>query len=393
VGGLVAIPVTRVPAGNVYRVEGQRRAVWYARYRLADGREVRKRIGPAWTERGRPPAGYYTKRTAQAWLQDVLDRARRGTLPGAVRTGATFADAAAEYLRYIEHDRGRKKTTIQDYRSIIDVHLLPAFGSSRLEDITTASIELWAGGLERQRPSAVPLTARTKSKILVILHGVFARARRVYGLALNPVADVERPPARASGDIEVFSPEEVQALIRAAADDQDAAVYGVAAFSGLRMGELRALLWRDIDFGRRVVRVRGSYAAGALTAPKSGRVRSVPLVDDAATLLARLGHRPSFTGEDDLVFCEAMGEYLADDRLRRRYHAALSTAGLRRLRFHDLRHTFGSLAITKADIVEVQAWMGHADVTTTMRYLHYRDRADAAARLGTAFRASAATAT
>src|SRR5215207_2506647 len=60
----------------------------------------------------RPATGYFTKRTAEAWLGDVLDQARRGTLPGAIRTGATFADAAAEYLRYIEVDRGRKATTV-----------------------------------------------------------------------------------------------------------------------------------------------------------------------------------------------------------------------------------------------------------------------------------------
>ena len=57
----------------------------------------------------------------------------------------------------------------------------------------------------------------------------------------------------------------------------------------------------------------------------------------------------------------------------------------RRRHNHDLRHTFGSLAITRADIVEVQAWMGHADIQTTMRYLHYRDRGQAAERLAEAF--------
>jgi integrase len=93
-----------------------------------------------------------------------------------------------------------------------------------------------------------------------------------------------------------------------------------------------------------------------------------------------------FGGDEDLVFAEEDGTWLNDDRLRRRYEAALRSAGLRRLRFHDLRHTFGSLAITRADIVEVQAWMGHALITTTMRYLHYRDRGQAAERLADAFR-------
>lgn len=90
---------------------------------------MQKKLGPAWTERGRPPAGYFTKRTAEDWLRDVLDQARRGTLPGMVRTGVTFAEAAAEYLRYIEHDRGRKPSTVRGYRSSVEAHLLPAFGA------------------------------------------------------------------------------------------------------------------------------------------------------------------------------------------------------------------------------------------------------------------------
>ena len=61
----------------------------------------------------------------------MLDEARRGTLPGMVRTGATFADAAAEFLRYAEHDRGCKPSTLRDYRSNLEAHLLPAFGDSR----------------------------------------------------------------------------------------------------------------------------------------------------------------------------------------------------------------------------------------------------------------------
>src|SRR5438094_7008045 len=89
----------RPPSVHVFRVDRQRGPVWYAKFRLPDGRHAQKRLGPAWTERGRPPAGYLTKRLAEDWLRDTLDQVRRGTLPGMVRTGATFADAAAEWLR------------------------------------------------------------------------------------------------------------------------------------------------------------------------------------------------------------------------------------------------------------------------------------------------------
>src|SRR5271165_4160260 len=95
------------PSGHVFRVARQRGPVWYAKYRLPDGRQVQRKIGPAWSGRTRPPLGYFTKRQAEDWLRETLEQARRGTLTGLVRTGATVADAAAEYLRYIEHDRER----------------------------------------------------------------------------------------------------------------------------------------------------------------------------------------------------------------------------------------------------------------------------------------------
>ena len=95
-----------------------------------------------------------------------------------------------------------------------------------------------------------------------------------------------------------------------------------------------------------------------------------------AAALARLGERETWTGDDDLVFPARTGGYLDGSALRRRYKAALERAGLRPLRFHDLRHTFGTRMIAKADIRRVQEWMGHADVQTTMQYLHYAPRAE-----------------
>jgi hypothetical protein len=107
--------MTHPVSGHVTRYDGKRRSVWRAKYRLPDGRQVKKTLGPAWTQRGRPPAGYFTKRTADAWLRRTLAEAVAGTLPGMVRTGATVADACAEYLRYIEQDRQRKPSTLREY--------------------------------------------------------------------------------------------------------------------------------------------------------------------------------------------------------------------------------------------------------------------------------------
>jgi integrase len=229
---------------------------------------VQKKLGPAWTDRGRPPAGYFTKRLAEAWLRSVLDDARRGVLPGQVRTGATFADAAGEYLRYIEHDRGRKPSTLRGYRSALQAHLLPAFGSMAVEEVSTEAIERWIADFSG--------SVRTRNKLLIELHGILGRTKKVYGLRVNAAAEVEKFPQRVSGEIEVFSPEEVWALVRAAGSEQDGAVYLTVAFTGLRMGELLALRWRDVDFAGSTMRVRASYYAGQLTTPKSGKVQVSP---------------------------------------------------------------------------------------------------------------------
>lgn len=109
------------------------------------------------------------------------------------------------------------------------------------------------------------------------------------------------------------------------------------------------------------------------------------MAPDVASALSRLGAREHWAGDDDLVFCGEAGGHLDGSALRRRYKTALATAGLRSLRFHDLRHTFGTRMIAKADVRRVQEWMGHADIQTTMKYLHYAPRADDARLVADAF--------
>jgi integrase len=109
------------------------------------------------------------------------------------------------------------------------------------------------------------------------------------------------------------------------------------------------------------------------------------MAPEVAEALARLEQWDRFAGPDDLVFVGQVGGHLDASALLRRYRTALRAAGLRPLRFHDLRHTFGTRVIGHADIRRVQEWMGHADVQTTMRYLHYAPRHDDAALVAQAF--------
>jgi integrase len=375
-------------SGHVYRKQQKKGPTYYWKVRLPDGGEERKAIGPEWTGNGRPLDGYFTKRTAQAALEARLTDLRRGVgIP--TRTGATFDDAAELWYTLGKAEKGWKPSTQRDYRSVLDRHLKPRFGPMPLGSITTRTIVQW------RREATIP--PRTMNKLVAVMHGIFERARREWNLPANPAADVEPVRVRYTPeDYDFYTVEEVLALVRetehpttedADASEQDAAIFVTAAFTGLRLGELLALRVRDIDFTADSIRVMRSVdPIEGVGVPKSGKGRTVPMVEQVAQTLARLLQRDHFTGPDDLLFPNEMGRHLDGSALRRRYKDAQSRAKLRPLRFHDLRHTFGSLAITRASTVDVQAWLGHADARTTARYTHYKARSDEARVLGDAFR-------
>lgn len=381
---------TRRVTGHIKLVERRAGPVWYAKTRVP-GRtpeQTTRRLAPAHLGGGKPRVGHLTRRQAEDALADLLAAERRlvgGRAYDHLPDGATFADAAGEFLRHVELVKGREQSTLSDYRSSLNAHLLPRWADRPVASITPAEIADL-----RDDCLAAGLSPRTVVRHLTVAHGVFRQAVRAHGLARNPASAelVDRPTVRYSGEFDSLDAEELAALVRAAADRQDAALYLTAAMTGLRQGELLALRWRDIDFAGQRVQVRRSWShvAGAEKAPKSGRVRSVPLVPELVPPLDGLSQREHFTDPGDLVFCSIVGEHVDHQALRRRYYAALDRAGLRRIRFHDLRHVFGSTAVRAFPLSDVQAMLGHAHVTTTMRYVHHRPGADDAARLSSAFR-------
>ena len=163
----------------------------------------------------------------------------------------------------------------------------------------------------------------------MIFHGVMERARRSYRLPHNPVAGIEKPRSPTRTTINVFSPEEVHALVRVADCEVDAAIFLTAAFTGLRQGELVALRWRDVDWTAGLVRVRRTYTRGEFTAPKSRRSsRAVPLADRLAAEIETHFRRSGFQEDDDLVFAHPVtGEPYDASRMRKRFKGALARAG------------------------------------------------------------------
>jgi integrase len=301
------------------RASGER---WHAHWRDAAGRQHEKVLGRVWTRRGRPAEGYLTKQGAQQLLDEILVQARQAGPDTARRShDVTFADAAAEWLRYVEHDRRRRPTTLRDYRRMVDRVLVPLFGELPLRAFTPELIDNYRAHLVAEGR----LSPRTINKYLLVLHAIFKRAQRHFGLASNPVAGVERQPVRRAAEFRVLAAEEVAALARAARegrhrtppkhpvgddwqaalaaqDAQDAAIYTVAAYAGLRLGEIRALRWRDVDFAKRLIHVRRAFTQKAEDVPKSGRARAVPMIDQVLVVLDELSRRQRYTDDDDLVF-------------------------------------------------------------------------------------------
>jgi integrase len=387
--------------GSIFTVKRQRGEVWYVKVRIPDpqwpGRvkQTKRLLGPAWTERGRPPAGYYTAKLAEQELQAILTDARRGVLPVGVEnasapTGATFAEAVDEWVRHVESE-GASPAYVQNCGSVARRYLIERFGADvSVADITTEQVDALRDDLLREGR----LSRRTVQRIMIVAHGIFKQAKRKKWIVTNPCEDAKRvKPDAPSGVLNVLSVEEVYELARAADDEQQAALYITAALTGLRMGELRALRWMDVDFGQRAVHVRQNYAHSRVTTPKSGKVRSLPMADQVAVALDGLSKRERFTQPGDLVFPNAYGHFMDDKEIRHGFYGALKRAGLGHKRegedpfvFHDLRHTFGTLcASSGVPVGDIQHYMGHAHLETTQIYMHFAPKHDAAERLTAAF--------
>jgi integrase len=165
-------------------------------------------------------------------------------------------------------------------------------------------------------------------------------------------------------------------------------MYLTAAMTGMRQGELLALRWRDIDWGAHRVRVRRNFVRGEFGTPKSRRSsRSVPLADRLAGELDRLHRETPYRTDDDLVFAHPhTGRPIDRSKLLKRFKAALARAGVRDVRFHDLRHTFGTrMAAQGVPMRALQEMMGHRDFKTTLIYADYSPSAHEAEWVEAAF--------
>jgi integrase len=359
-------------SGHAYLRPHKSGKSWYAKLRYYPSRHDRRiKLGDAWTQKSAPPIGFLTKRGAEAQLQELLvEERRRLAAPSPQHSDTvTFGAACSEWLRWTEVERGRRDSTIAGYRNAIDRVLVPAFGAeTSIRAITSEDVE----NFKQERLGR--LATRTINKYLIQLFGIFKRAERLGWVSENVLKKVDRLPQRRSNRFDHLEPNEVAMLTAKAADPQEGALYTTAAFTGLRWNELRQLRWEDVSFEKALVHVRHQT--------KSHLARSVPLIDAVAAVLDLLSRREHWTGPDDLVFVNEVGRALDHSKMSKAYKKALKAGGLNDLRFHDLRHTFGTIAVRAFPLSDVKEYMGHADIKTTMIYVHHVPQHDAAAKLG-----------
>jgi integrase len=359
--------------------DGGGREFWYGKWR-AGSRQVKRRIG---LKRIPSTREGLTRTQAEGELRRLMGSVTATTAGRRV----TVEEAGVALLSKLRA-QGRKTATLQTYESVIRVQLSPFFGQRALDKIGRREIAAFVADMTRAGRAP-----KTTLNALGVLHSIFELARREEWVEANPCTLVDKPRVDAAdADIRFLEPEEVEALLRAVPDDDlgrvESRMYLAAAMTGMRQGELLALRWRDIDWSAQRVRVRRSFVRGEFGTPKSKRSsRSVPLADRLAGELELLHRETVHARDDDLVFAHPhTGKPLDRSKLLKRFKAALRRAAVREVRFHDLRHTFGTrMAAQGVPMRALQEMMGHRDFKTTLIYADYAPSAREAEWVEAAF--------
>lgn len=312
-----------------------------------------------------------TRDEARQKLTAALGDQDRGV--PSIKASRTLGDYAASWLETVE--RTRKPGTVKRYHELLSVHILPELGRYRLGKITPEMIErLYA------RVQARGLSSSTAHRVHNVLHKLLKDAQRVGLVAVN-VADNVTPPRDATHEMACWTPEQAQTFLDTASGHRLEALFVLALHTGMRLGEILALRWTDVDLKARTIAIRqsvqrrkGGQWEWGTPKTKSGR-RLIPV---SATVVAALSaHHKRQSAErltawplwqdNKLVFCNEIGVPLSADHVRKtNFYALEKQAGVPHIRFHDLRHTAASLTLLKGVPVKIVSHMlGHSTTVIT----------------------------
>jgi integrase len=327
----------------------------------------------------RDPDGRLRFKVVEGGLEDA--KAQRADIIGRIRKGesvrpskSTFGDFAEDWIASLN----RRPRTIDAYRYALDRHLLPRFRGRKLADITVDDVARLVADMQRKG-----YAAWTISGTLSTLSGCLGKAARRGLIATNPtraLASDERPKQRGR-EKRVLDEKEISAVLEGASERFRIPI-AVMIFAGLRLSEMLALRWSDVDFGEGFLRIRYQLnPKRELVELKSdsGR-REIVLIPQLATMLKRYRMASRYKDPADFLFPAPDGRGRDQRSTARGVERALEAAGLsgQGISSHSFRHTFASLLIVglKLDPVGVAGQLGHSNPATTLRvYSHLFDRA------------------
>jgi integrase len=298
-----------------------------------------------------------TRRGAEAHERQLREALLAGTYDmKEVRAVPTLEAFQERFISYSEVNN--KPATVYEKRWVLKLHLIPAFGKRPLDKISAADIEQFKALKLKEghcRKSVNNhLTVLRKLLNLAVEWGELSHAPRVKALKVAP------------SEFEFLDFDETDRFLRAAAPEWKAFLV-TALKTGLRVGELLALKWEDLDLVAGRLMVRRSLWRKDEGTPKGGRTREVPLSADAVATLKAHRHL-----KGPYVFCFPDGRRLTHNRVKDLVPSTCRKAQLaKRLTTHDLRHTFAShLVMRGVTLKAVQELLGHATMEMTMRYAH-----------------------
>jgi integrase len=333
---------------------------------------------------------FKTRKQAERFLAETALQAARGEYVEPAKV-PTFAEVAEDWFR---SKMDRRPSHVSDLRTRLDKHLIPLFGTRRLDTIRVAEVEKLRDDL-RDRGYA----STTINQILRIAGGVFRLAIKHGRCATNPLDRVDRAhkPAReitAENDRDadavspdnILDPSEIRRLLEAANPGFERTLFLTAFVTGAREGEQLGLRWTDLELpkegpGKMAIRrslswarLQGEEIRPRYFPPKTKAGRRVIQIPEELVAALKRWKLQCPKSADDLVFPTSDGQPLCRDRLlRTRFYPALARARLRRVTFHSLRHSSASALIAAgAAITEVQHQLGHSNPSITLGiYSHW----------------------
>jgi integrase len=357
-------------SGTVYRrVTPSGAASWVAHATWQEGGKRRQ-----------SKRSFATKKLAQSALTELLATHQSGTFVAPNRV--TLAEFVVPWLAGLKN-QGRKPTTLKGYRGCLERHVVPVLGSVLLQDLRATDLDsLYAALLGRLSMTSVHHVHAVVNKLLHDAERKGLVQRNVARLANAPSLTT----ARGRGpEMTVWTPAELSTFLAAIEGNRNEALFRLMAMTGLRRGELVGLRWSDVELDRHRLTVnQAATVVGGVEAvdlPKTRLSRRVIDLDgDTATLLARhrarqleLYLRLGVTASaSDRVFTNEIGDPIRPHSVGQAFGRLVTSAGVRLIRLHDLRHTHAShLLMAGINVKVVSERLGHASVSFTLdTYAH-----------------------